>query len=154
MLNGESTVLAASETFDLPSVPLEMNVLTPSVYPNGQIDLEVRNAPGHAWDWVGLYEAGADDHDHSGWFYLNGSRNAPGSGYASADLSFVAPATPGTYEFRLFLRDEYVRAGTSSPVTVLTPPSLTIDDAAVVEGNAGTSTATFTVSLSPPIATR
>ena len=48
MLNGGSTVLAASETFDIPSVPLEMNVLTPSVYPHAPIDLAVRNAPGNA----------------------------------------------------------------------------------------------------------
>ena len=35
---------------------------------------------------------------------------------------------------------------------MLTPPSITINDVAVVEGNSGTSTATFTVSLAPAIA--
>ena len=34
---------------------------------------------------------------------------------------------------------------------MLTPPSITINDVAVVEGNSGTSTATFTVSLAPAI---
>ena len=58
--------------------------------------------------------------------YLNGSRHAPGSGFAAATLRFAAPSTPGTYEFRLFLNNDYARAGTSAPVSVLTPPSITI----------------------------
>ena len=81
--------------------------------------------------------------------YLNGSRQAPGSGYAAATLRFEAPPTPGTDEFRLFLNNGYARAGTSAPVSVLTPPSITISDAVVVEGNSGTSTVTFTVTLAP-----
>jgi subtilisin family serine protease len=151
MLNGGSTVLAASETFDLPSVPLEMNVLTPSVYPGAPIDLAVLNAPGNASDWVGLYAVGTGDASWYQWMYLNGSTYPPGSGDAAATLSFVAPPAPGNYEFRLFLNNGYARAGTSAPTTVLTPPVLTIDNASVVEGNSGTSTAVFTVSLSPAI---
>jgi chitinase len=151
MLNGGSTVLAASETFDLPSVPLEMNVLTPSGYPQAPIDLAVLNAPGNASDWVGLYTVGAGDASWHQWMYLNGSTHAPGSGFAAATLRFVAPSAPGSYEFRLFLNNTYARAGTSAPVTVLTPPSITIDNAAIVEGNSGTATAVFTVSLAPAI---
>ena len=98
MLNGGSTVLAASETFDLPSVPLEMNVLTPSMSPQAPIDLAVLNAPGNASDWVGLYTVGAGDASWHQWMYLNGSTHAPGSGFAAATLRFVAPSPPGTYE--------------------------------------------------------
>ena len=151
MLNGGSTALATSETFDIPTLPLEMEVLTPSVYPVAPINLAIRNAPGNARDWVGLYAIGAADTNYTGWMYLNGSQFAPGSGFAAATLSFAAPSAPGTYEFRLFLNNEYVRAGTSAPVSVLTPPSITINDVAVAEGNSGTSTATFTVSLAPAI---
>jgi hypothetical protein len=47
------------------------------------------------------------------------------------------PTTPGTYEFRLFLNNTYVRAATSPPVTV-TPstiqPTLTVDRTSVSTG--------------------
>ena len=83
--------------------------------------------------------------------YLNGSTFAPRSGYAAATLSFAAPSIPGTYEFRLFLDNGYRAGRHRAPVSVLTPPSITIDNVAVAEGNSGTSTATFTVSLAPAI---
>ena len=152
MLNGGSLALAASETFDIPSVPVEMNVLTPSAYPQSPLDLEVRNGPGNSADWVGLYAAGAANTQYTQWMYLNGSTHVPGSGIPHATLRFTAPSTPGTYEFRLFPDNTYTSAATSGPVSVLTPPSITINDVAILEGSSGTSTATFTVSLAPAIA--
>src|SRR5204862_380273 len=64
-------------------------------------------------------------------------------------LQFTAPLTPGPYNFRLFASGGLTRIATSATVTVQPVPTLTIDDVNVMEGNSGTTTATFIVTLAP-----
>jgi hypothetical protein len=41
-----------------------------------------------------------------------------GAGVTSRTWTITAPATPGQYEFRLFINDVYIRVATSPTVTV------------------------------------
>ena len=74
--------------------------------------------------------------------------SAPATGLSNALLHFAVPTTPGTYTFRFFAGT--TRLATSATVTVQTLPSLTTSSVSVTEGNGGTKTATFTVTLAPP----
>src|SRR5689334_12215013 len=49
----------------------------------------VTNGPGNARDWVALYPVGS--FSLIDWFYLNGSKTAPGTGVTSATLTFTIP---------------------------------------------------------------
>lgn len=63
-----------------------------------------------AKDWIGLYASGVADNVFTSWQYTGGA--------LSGSLSFPAPATPGTYEFRYFLNDGWVRVATSNSFAV------------------------------------
>jgi hypothetical protein len=108
----------------------------------------VTGGPGNATDWVSLSTVSAPDTGYIDWMFLNGTKTA-GAGMTSASLQFRAPATPGSYHMRFFSAGGYTRLATSPTFTVSTGPSLTIGDVSVTEGNSGTTTATFTVTLSP-----
>ena len=121
-----------------------------TVLPGGAVTVNVTNDPGDPADWVGLYSASAADNGgYIAWAYLNNTQTAPAIGTAAATLQFTAPITPGTYNFRLFASGGLTRIATSGTVTVVTAPTLTIDDASVTEGNSGTTTAIFNVRLAP-----
>ena len=127
-----------------------VSVSTTSVNPGAPITVTVTNGPANTLDWVALAPAGSPDTTWVSWKYLNDSTVAPGAGVASAVLTFAAPATTGTYVFRLFENFGYTKLAQSVVVTVQTRPTLTINDISVTEGNSGTKTATFTVTLAPP----
>jgi hypothetical protein len=78
----------------------------------------VTGAPGNATDWIGLYAAGASDTTYLQWRYLNGALTPPSTGMSGAALSFLMPAAPGDYEFRLYAHNSYERVATSSQVLV------------------------------------
>ena len=100
-------------------------------------------------DWVALYPAAAADTGYIAWAYLSDSRiRPPGSGMANAMLHFTAPLTPGPYSPRFFAPG-FTKIATSATVTVLTVPTLRIEDVSVTEGDSGTTTAIFTVTLAP-----
>ncbi len=66
-----------------------------------------------AKDWIGLYSAGLPNEKYGEWHYLNGQ--------AGGTLQFKAPATPGAYEFRLFLNwpaGGYKDVARSQPIQV------------------------------------
>lgn len=76
----------------------------------------VWTAPGgsSATDWVGLYKVGASDYQELWWQYTDGA--------ISGSASTAAPSTPGAYEFRYFLNDQYTpKVATSNPVTISSP---------------------------------
>ena len=50
---------------------------------------------------------------------------------------------------RLFSNNGYTKLATSGPVTVQNQPTLTVNDVSVMEGNSGTTTVSFTVTLAP-----
>ncbi|HYB94017.1 MAG TPA: S8 family serine peptidase, partial [Vicinamibacterales bacterium] len=109
------------------------------------------NGSGNPKDWLGFFcPASSADGSYIDWRYLNGTRTAPASGMSSATVTFTAPSANGTTcNVRLFSNNELIKVATSETVTVAPQRTLAIDDISVTEGNSGTSTATFTVTLSP-----
>ncbi|GAA0582345.1 agmatine deiminase family protein [Kribbella sandramycini] len=85
----------------------------------GQITATVTNGPGNTRDWVGLYRASATNSaggvDEK---YLNGRNSPPSSGLTSASITFTAPNTTGTYNFRFFANDGYPLLATSATFSV------------------------------------
>jgi hypothetical protein len=62
-------------------------------------------------DWLALAATGAPNASYVNWTYV-------GTGVTTRTWTVTMPATPGTYEFRLFLANSYDRGATSPPVTV------------------------------------
>jgi len=73
----------------------------------------VTNAPGTPGDWAGLYDANGNALQ---WAYLNDSHTMPATGTANASVSFMLPATPGTFHARLF-NGNYTLVATSGTIT-------------------------------------
>jgi len=110
----------------------------------------VANGPANISDWIGLCPvAGGDKTCQTPWSYLNGLKTRPAAGIANATLQLTAPAEPGYYNVRWFANDGWTKLATSALVTVTSGPALTINDVTVIEGDSGTVSATFTVTLSP-----
>ena len=133
---------------DLAGAPAVV-VNTPNVSPGGTIGFTVTNGLPNPTDWVTLSPAAGTDNWYVDWQYPNGLKTAPTSAVSNATLQFPAPTTPGTYDIRLFANNRLTKLVTSAPITVASQPTLTIGDVTVTEGNAGTTTATFTVTLAP-----
>src|SRR5262245_39522327 len=70
-------------------------------------------------DWIGLYEAGANDMDFQAWVYVN-CTHTPTTAAASGVCPFGVPSRlpPGLYEMRLFVNDGFERLATSETFTV------------------------------------
>lgn len=73
--------------------------------------------PATSRDWIGLYPSGAGPEAFLDWKYVNCTRAATVS-VASGSCGFVAPATAGTYEVRLFTNDSFSQVGTSQQFAV------------------------------------
>ena len=86
--------------------------------PGALIIVTVANGPGNAMDWVTLVSASAADTSYLAWKFLNDSGQIPAAGVTTATLTFTAPTTPGTYNFRLFANNTFTKLATSTPVTV------------------------------------
>src|SRR3954466_2003362 len=117
-----------------------VTVTPTSVAPGGTVTVTIANGPGNARDWVALY-SGVTLID---WKYLNGTRTAPATGVSAATVTFVMPATPGTYTVQLLANDTYTVIATSSPITVSSSsaaPTLSVAPTTVAAG--GTVTATL-----------
>jgi hypothetical protein len=145
---GDSQAVGTITNDDAPP-GVSVAVQTPSVSPGGTIDFTVANGPGHPADWVGLIPVASGDSAYQRWSYLNGLKTVPASGITNATLQFVAPATPGSYNIRLFAKDGLTKLATSGTIVVQSQPTLTINDVTVSEGNTGSINATFTVTLAP-----
>ena len=77
-------------------------------------------------EWVALYVASNPDSSYSfdnNWKYLNGTQTVPSSPVPyPAILSFTAPSTSGTYNFRYFPQNGYAnRLAISSNITISSP---------------------------------
>jgi uncharacterized protein (TIGR03437 family) len=86
-------------------------------------------------------------------FCFEGSGPAPAPSNTTADLRKAGGCTDTNDNAADFLVSAPFPRNSSSPINNCTagaPPNLTIDDISVTEGNSGTTTATFTVSLSAP----
>jgi Zn-dependent metalloprotease len=99
--------------------------------------------------WAGLFPAAASDTGYVARTYLDDTQTSPATDTTTATLHIIAPLTPGSYNLRLFTGG--VRIATSKPITVRVMPKLSISDASIPEGHSGTTTASFTVTLSPSL---
>jgi len=92
---------------------------------------------GGSSDWLALAATSAPNTSNVQWVYV-------GAGIATRSWTIAAPATPGTYEFRLFLNDGYTRAATS-PVVTVTPGAPVVTSLAPAGSPAGAPPFTLTV---------
>ena len=98
-----------------------------------------------AMDWLAQYTPGAPNSPWIGQYrYVPLPR--------PATVTMTAPGTSGNYELRLFANDGFTLIGFCT-FQVAGAPALSINDVTVTEGNAGTASATFTVTLFPTATT-
>ena len=150
--DGALPPLTDAKTFTWTMTAASSSSVTLSPDPAGvgaTLTATVSNGPANATDWLGLFPDTADDHSFVAWCYLNGSKTAPATGVSSASVTCLSPAAPGRYQVRLFANNGITRLATSNTITVATLPALTINDVSTTEGQTGTKTFVFTVSLSP-----
>ena len=85
---------------------------SPTTVSSGQtITVTFSGAPGNQKDFIAMYKVGvANGQPYVSYKYLNGQK--------SGTLTFVAPQTPGDYEFRMFQNNTWVYLGKSNTVTV------------------------------------
>jgi uncharacterized protein YegP (UPF0339 family) len=139
-----SAVITVSATAPTTPPPTGSPTVTPSVtsvLPGGSVTARVTNGPAGRLDWVGLYASGAGNSAYVDWFYLNGSKVAPSTGVATANVVFRMPTTAGQYRIRLFANNDYVLLSTSGAITVsstttpTTTPSVTPSATTVARGS-------------------
>jgi hypothetical protein len=116
--NNTYTRLATSPTVTVSTPSSTVTVNATAVSPGQPIQVTVSNGPGNSGDWLALHSASAADTVYLDWKYLSGTRTAPLTGQASATLTFTAPTTPGTYNFRFFQNSTYTRIAISTTLTV------------------------------------
>ncbi len=104
---------SAALTFTI-APPPELTVSATSVGPGASVTVTLQNGFGGAADWLALAATAAPDSSYLQWTYV-------GAGLTTRMWTVTMPATPGTYEFRLFLNNGYTRAATSPAVTVGSP---------------------------------
>ena len=94
-------------------------VSTTSVAGGGAVTVTLTNGLGGLSDWLALAAVGAANNSYLQFIYV-------GQGVSTRTWTVAAPATPGTYEFRLFENNGYTRLATSPAVTALPgPPVIT-----------------------------
>jgi len=112
-----------------------------TVSPGGAFNVTV-NGGSSAKDWMASYVPGSPNNPWLGAFkYVPLPRPAA--------VSMTAPATPGAYEIRLFANDAFTVIGSCAYQVGTGSPALSVNDVTVTEGNSGTGSATFNVTLSP-----
>jgi hypothetical protein len=96
--------------FDIIAAPV-LAVSTTTATAGTPITVTLTNGAGGSADWLGFALSSASNFSAIQYVYV-------GAGVTSRTWTVTAPSTSGTYEFRLFLNDGYIRAATSPPVTV------------------------------------
>jgi subtilisin family serine protease len=111
-----TTLLARSPTVTVaPRPPAALAVSATAVNGGDSVTVTLSDGPGNNLDWLALAAVGDPDNSYLQYVYI-------GAGATSTTWTVDMPATPGTYEFRLFEDDSYTRLATSPTVTV-TPSS-------------------------------
>lgn len=106
-----SPTVTVSSGGDPNATPPSFTLSATTVAPREAITVTLSNAPGGAFDWIGFASTTAANTSYITFTYV-------GSGATTKTWTVMAPATPGTYEFRLFQNNGYTRLATSPPVTV------------------------------------
>jgi hypothetical protein len=92
-------------------VPWTVNVTTNSIARGGSLTVNFSAGVGHSSDdFVGLFKAGDGD--------TNPLSTQKAGAATIGHVTFTAPQSPGSYEFRYFLNDGYTRAASSSTFVV------------------------------------
>jgi hypothetical protein len=89
----------------------QLTVNRTTVPPGGSVTVTLTNGPGGIGDWLAFARTTAPDAGYETYTYV-------GLGVSTRTWTVTTPTTPGTYEFRLFLNNGYVRVATSPTVTV------------------------------------
>jgi hypothetical protein len=95
--------------------PPTLSVSATSVAPGATVTMTLTNGFGGAGDWLALAATSAPDTSYLKYTYI-------GAGVTTRTWTVTMPSTPGTYQFRLYPNDGYVRAATSPTVTVTVGP--------------------------------
>lgn len=107
-------------------------------------------------DWIGIYNPAQTPSGASPslrWFYLNGSRTAPGAAVVNGSLTFTAPGlNAGTYVARFFSNDSYTEIAPAITFTVSAVPSFTLNKTTYTVGES--ITATWTRSSTDVLSTK
>jgi hypothetical protein len=107
---GVSTALP----FTIRGVPA-LSVTATSIAGGSALTVTLTNGLGGNGDWLAFAAVGAANNSYLQYVYV-------GNGVTTRTWTVTAPATPGTYEFRLFENYGYTRLATSPAVTVLPGP--------------------------------
>jgi subtilisin len=92
-------------------LPPQLMVSATTVAAGALVTVTLTNGPGGQSDWLAFALVGAPDTSFVRYTFV-------GPGATTRVWTIIAPSTPGTYEFRLFLNNGYTRAATSPPVVV------------------------------------
>jgi len=120
--------------------PPVLTVSATTVTTSASVTVTLTNGLGGETDWLALAATGASDGSYLQWTYV-------GAGVASRTWTVTMPATPGTYEFRLFLANGFTRAATSPTVTVEPPPAPVPSITSLTPNRAFAGSAGFTLSV-------
>jgi subtilisin family serine protease len=101
------------------------------------VTVTLTNGFGGAGDWLAIAYSSAPNGSYVSYFYV-------GAGVTDKSWTVPMPQSPGTYEFRLFLNNSFVRAATSPPISVTpgVPPKLDVSTTAAAPGTPVTVTLT------------
>jgi hypothetical protein len=97
-------------TFDVVAPP-QLTVNATQVARGSPITVTLTGGLGGSSDWIAFAATGAANNSYLSYVYI-------GNGVTTRTWVVTAPSTAGTYEFRMFLNNGYVRVATSPPVTV------------------------------------
>jgi subtilisin len=94
-----------------PAAPATLTPGSTTVAPGSSVTVTLTNGPGGVRDWLSFTLSSAPNSSYPQWTYV-------GAGVTARAWTVTAPVMPGTYEFRLFLSDTYIRDATSVAITV------------------------------------
>jgi hypothetical protein len=104
---------SAGATFTIAPPPV-LTVSATTAAPGASVTVTLTNGLGGLYDWLSFAPTTAPNTSYLAFLYIGGSTT-------SRTWTVTMPATPGTYEFRLFLNNGYTRSATSPTVTVINP---------------------------------
>jgi subtilisin len=113
-LNGSHVRAATSHPITVSADASVLTVNTTTAVVGGAVTVTLTGGGGGVFDWLALAAAGTPNISYLQFIYVGG-------GVTTKTWTATMPATPGAYEFRLFLNNGYTRAATSAIVTTVAP---------------------------------
>ena len=129
--------VATSPVVQVQQLVPQLTVNVTSVAAGAAVTVTLTNGLGGNQDWLAFAPTGAPNNSYLQFVYV-------GAGVTTRTWTVNAPATAGTYEFRLFQNGTFARIATSPAVTVQAapPPTLTVNTTTAVPGQSVTVTLT------------